>query len=117
MDFGKNISFVIVAPVIALSACGKVNLDNGSGGNTLLMQAELVREQSSQVCKFAPSVTSIAAILGVPGAPLADELVDAICDQINEIPELESTGTQPRNVIIELPQGPVDGVLNPQPES
>lgn len=92
----------LVSAVVALAACTTPN----SGGS----DADKVIEGTRRVCSFAPAATSIAAILGVPGAPAADKLVQKICEQVEKSAMVESTevgGT----LTVEIDGKPVTGVL------
>ena len=67
-------------------------------------------ESTKTGCNFVPTVASIAAILGVPGAPAAALLSKQICDEIREIPQLEGGG-EPMPVQVQIEFGKVDGLL------
>lgn len=110
---GLRACFVTIA-FFGISSC-QVPIGEGDANSSvsIVSTAESVRRKSVEACSFAPSLTAVAVILGVPGAPKADKLVESICQEIELIPALESFGGQPRNIIIEIPEGRVDGVLNP----
>lgn len=51
---------------------------------------DAVIDGTRRVCSFAPTATSILAILNVPGAPAADQLVQKICKQVESSAAVES---------------------------
>lgn len=87
--------------------------NGGEGSSSLLTTVGGIIEGTKTTCNFIPTVASIAAIVGVPGAPIASELIDSICEQVDEIPTLESGRDAPRELELDLPEGSVDGVLLP----
>jgi hypothetical protein len=53
-----------------------------SGCTTTVQQgssAQAIVNATNKLCGFAPTVTSILAILNVPAAPAADKIVQEIC--------------------------------------
>ncbi|XWN29929.1 MAG: hypothetical protein ROR55_20895 [Devosia sp.] len=40
-------------------------------------------------CRFVATATSILAILNLPGAPLADEIVEGLCKELEKLPAAE----------------------------
>ena len=52
-----------------------------SGGDG---RAQQVIETTERLCAFVPAVTSILAILSVPGAPAADKLAQVICTEVEK---------------------------------
>ncbi|UED34247.1 hypothetical protein [Rhizobium ruizarguesonis] len=54
-----------------------------TGGST----PEDIIAATKRGCQFAPTVTSVLAILNLPGAPAADKIVTAICGAVNKAKE------------------------------
>jgi len=52
-------------------------------------KADSIVEGTRTACRFVPTATSIAAILNVPVAPLINEVVEAICAEVNRQPSSE----------------------------
>lgn len=105
----KGILFSLFFAILA----GCEPATDGEASSPLLTNVNAVIEGSKATCKFIPTVASIAAIVGVPGAPVASELIDSICAEVGQIPSLESGRDAPRDVEFDLPEGTVDGVLLP----
>jgi hypothetical protein len=51
--------------------------------------ADQIIEATRRTCQFAPTVTSVLALLSVPGAPQANALVVAICKEVDKKPRSE----------------------------
>lgn len=96
--------------VLALvSGCANSSAES----STLIETVGIVVDGTREACNYIPTVTSVASILGVPGAPAASELVKAICTEVDSVPVPESGRNRSREIRIELPQGNVEGVLLP----
>lgn len=67
---------------VVVIAAGALSL--GSGCVTTNQLASQVVSSVKESCNYLPQLTSIAAILGAPGAPQANELVAAICKGVLE---------------------------------
>ena len=65
---------LVLIPCLILSGC--VSTD-GSPRTPEQIAAQIERQ-----CAFVTTATSIAAILGLPGAPAADKLAQVVCKEI-----------------------------------
>lgn len=108
----KSLGLVVISSSIFLASCGLQG--EGTESRNLVADIDKVVEGARLGCNYIPTVTSIAAILGVPAAPAANELVEAICAEVEKVPQPESGRGQAREVGVVLPQGAVDGVLLPK---
>ncbi|RWP10026.1 MAG: hypothetical protein EOR00_31550 [Mesorhizobium sp.] len=98
---------LIVRPLLAstLFVLAGCTTSNQAGSD-----AARVIEGTQRVCSFAPTATSILAILNVPGAPAADKLVQKICDQVKRSAMVESTEVGGQ-ISVEVDGKEVRGVL------
>ena len=78
-----HLTTVTVAIAIALvSGCTTT-----TGGSDV----DKIIDGTRRVCSFAPTATSILALLNVPAAPAADKVVQMICAQVEKAAMVEST--------------------------
>lgn len=80
---------------------------SSSGGDSTAQQVIATTEK---LCAFVPTVTSILAILSVPGAPAADKLAQVICAEVEK--QTSAGFTAPGQTIKVVVDGmPVTGTL------
>lgn len=75
MNRSRTIAIVLMS--LTLSGCVTAS--------QLATAADQISDGAREFCRFAPSTTSILAILNVPGAPQADEIVEAICAEVAKV--------------------------------
>lgn len=73
-------------------------------------RARQVVEATERLCAFAPTVTSILAILSVPAAPAADKLSEAICAEVEKLTSAGFT-TPGQTLRLTVDGKPVTGTL------
>lgn len=84
MRSGVYANISVVCTLVAFVGCAT---SNQSGSDV-----DAVIDGTRRVCSFAPTATSILALLNVPGAPAADQLVQKICKQVETSAAVESAG-------------------------
>lgn len=67
---------LVLIPFLVLSGC--VSTDNPQS------TADQIVKKTERLCSFVPTVTSVLAILGVPGAPAADKVAQTICTELEK---------------------------------
>ncbi len=90
------------ATLLIVSACTAPDAN-------LISKTNQVIENTKTTCSFAPTVASIAALLGLPGAPTAATVAAQVCAEVEKLPTVESGGAQ--NVVVSIDGQPVEGVL------
>lgn len=80
--FMKKVAIVNTLALIAfVSAC----VTQQDGGPATKSEGDTAKEIQMAVttgCDYIPTITSILAILNVPGAPAADKIADKICTKV-----------------------------------
>lgn len=71
---------------------------------------EQIAAQIKGQCAFVTTATSIAAILGLPGAPAADKLAQVVCNEIEKKTRAGMTAPG-QTVTIEINGAPLQGTL------
>jgi hypothetical protein len=99
---------VALWPMLALTASivlsGCVSADNPQS------TAQQVVASTERLCSFVPTVTSVLAILGVPGAPAADKVAQTICTELEK--KTQAGLTAPGQTVTLTVNGvPVTGTL------
>ncbi|MDX1195338.1 hypothetical protein GOL96_30105 [Sinorhizobium medicae] len=72
----KNYAAMFAA-LAFVSNCSTTTTNLGSSANQVVAATR-------DLCGFVPTLTSVAAILNLPGAPAADKIVQEICSVIRE---------------------------------
>lgn len=102
MERDLIVSLSLAGAFFALMGC---TTSNQSGSDV-----DRVIDGTRKVCSFAPTATSILAILNLPGAPAADQLVHKICKQVESSAMVESTSVG-GNITVRVDGKEVTGVL------
>jgi len=88
---------ILIVATLTLSGCSHI----WTPEDPELSTANAVVENTKSVCNFAPELTSILALLGLPGAPAANVLVSEICAEVAKIPRFENaTGDSQETVVV-----------------
>jgi len=81
LSFDRSASLALwpmlaLIPSLVLSGC--VSADGSQS------TADQIVAKTERLCSFVPTVTSVLAILGVPGAPAADKVAQTICTELDK---------------------------------
>lgn len=108
-------SLPAAAAFLALSACQTGPGPDGSAAvssQALNDSAMTIVNGTRTACDFAPNVGNIIAILQGGESPRTQAVIDGICNEVRQIPNVESD-LGPREVAVNYGGTRVEGVLSP----